>query len=183
MCSEYASVAPEFFLHHAFLDKVWYTWQQHSTACMKARFSHLTRKMTKFRCPDSQKDLLDSSKLPGQISVTYTDYYYAARKAHSYGTAKGKLRSSGPSMVLNNWIIYREEDSNDNEASNDDNEAGNDSETNDDLQADDESSYQFRNADSYSTTEGDTTMDEETQSNVEKRTWPPYGRYSVESFI
>ncbi len=81
MCSMHASVAPEFYLHHAFLDKVWYTWQQHSNACMKARFSNMSQQMLQLECPYSQKELLDSSSLPGQVRVAYTDYYYSARKS------------------------------------------------------------------------------------------------------
>ena len=88
MCSTYASLTPEFYLHHGFLDKIWHTWQQHSTACLKARFSKLREKMTRFRCAHSQKDLLDSGNLPGCVRVVYTDYYYAAREKATHDQGK-----------------------------------------------------------------------------------------------
>eukprot|EP00794_Sanderia_malayensis_P004638 gene4638-5245_t len=81
MSSIYASLAPEFFLHHTFLDKLWHTWQMHSLACKRVRFSHQLHKMKKFKCSNSPKDLMDSNNLPGHINVAYTDYYYDARKA------------------------------------------------------------------------------------------------------
>ena len=80
MCSVYASLAPEFYLHHSFLDKLWYTWQQHSKACLYASFSKANRKMLKFKCHHSPREMIDSSRLPGNVNVTYTDYIYGKNK-------------------------------------------------------------------------------------------------------
>lgn len=91
MCSTLASFAPEFYLHHAFLDKIWFTWQQHSTACMKAKFAKSYKVMSQFMCPHSQSELIDSSHLPGNINVVYTDYYYSSN--HS-GMAKKSWQDS-----------------------------------------------------------------------------------------
>eukprot|EP00795_Rhopilema_esculentum_P007701 gene7701-13528_t len=98
MCSEYASVTPEFYLHHAFLDKLWYTWQLHSKACLNARFTKFNHKMTKFKCNHSQKEFIDSSKLPGHVDVTYTDYYYKYEKSKSHdivSTLRSDIEETG----------------------------------------------------------------------------------------
>ena len=98
MCSEYASVTPEFYLHHAFLDKLWYTWQMHSKACLNARFTKFSHKMTKFKCNHSQKEFIDSSKLPGYVNVTYTDYYYKYEKIRSHdmvSTLRSDIEETG----------------------------------------------------------------------------------------
>ena len=92
MCSSFASVAPEFYLHHTFLDKLWFTWQQRSKACLKARFSNSHKKMSKFACQHSQSEMIDSRKLPGHIRVVYTDYYYHRRVPGKHGQTIVSLR-------------------------------------------------------------------------------------------
>ena len=76
MCSTFASFSPEFYLHHTFLDKIWFTWQQHSSACKKAKFANSHKKMSRFGCQHSQSELIDSLRLPGHIAVVYSDHYY-----------------------------------------------------------------------------------------------------------
>ena len=57
---------------------------------MKAKFANSHKKMSKFKCPYSQSEMIDSSKLPGNVRVVYTDYYYGSK--HS---GVGKKSDSG----------------------------------------------------------------------------------------
>ena len=111
MCSTFASVTPEFYLHHTYLDKLWFAWQQRSSACMKAKFSNSHKKMSKFGCPHSQSELIDSSKLPGHIRVAYTDYYYSGkmRKTAVYKKAQG-YRKNSRDVSLENSNLFEDSD-------------------------------------------------------------------------
>ncbi|CAH3047087.1 unnamed protein product, partial [Porites lobata] len=46
MCRMTSANAPEFFLHHAFIDKIWANWQEYSHQHMIAHFSNLSFVMT-----------------------------------------------------------------------------------------------------------------------------------------
>ena len=106
MCSTFASVTPEFFLHHAYLDKLWSTWQQRSSACLKAKFANSHKKMSKFACPHSQSELIDSSKLPGHIRVAYTDYYYSDKGRKAAVHAKSKSKNKIMDVFLGKSLPY-----------------------------------------------------------------------------
>eukprot|EP00112_Aurelia_sp_Birch-Aquarium-sp1_P024516 Seg780.6 transcript_id=Seg780.6/GoldUCD/mRNA.D3Y31 product=Tyrosinase protein_id=Seg780.6/GoldUCD/D3Y31 len=115
MCSVYASLAPEFYLHHSFLDKLWYTWQQHSKACLYASFSKANRKMLKFRCHHSQREMIDSSRLPGNVNVTYTDYIYGKNKiSEQHDTEERKVpegslrKDNADSVMFSDMVESRE---------------------------------------------------------------------------
>lgn len=72
MSTDYAANTPEFFLHHAFLDKIWYMWQAQSDDHKYVHF--LQRNITKMMgCNHTQRELIDSHDLPGCINVRYTD--------------------------------------------------------------------------------------------------------------
>ena len=72
MCTHYAATAPEFFLHHAFLDKIWFLWQQKSSKHKNAFFGLSEKKLTGF--PHMAKELINSHSLPGLVKVTYSKY-------------------------------------------------------------------------------------------------------------
>ena len=46
MCTVTAANAPEFFLHHGFIDKIWANWQEYSDAHMRVHFSGVNQIMT-----------------------------------------------------------------------------------------------------------------------------------------
>lgn len=72
MCTHYAGTAPEFFLHHTFLDKIWFMWQRRSSKHKNAFFASSTRKLVGF--PYTAKEMIDSHNLPGSIKVMYSKF-------------------------------------------------------------------------------------------------------------
>ena len=72
MCSDKSAYAPEFFLHHGFIDKLWADWQKRSSAHHNVYFSTITKPMIAAG-PVSPADVIDNDNLPGDISVCYTD--------------------------------------------------------------------------------------------------------------
>ena len=72
MCTHFAGTAPEFFLHHAFLDKIWFMWQEQSQKHKNAFFENSTQKLIGF--PHAAKEMIDSHNLPGLVKVTYSKF-------------------------------------------------------------------------------------------------------------
>ncbi|XP_067024328.1 uncharacterized protein [Acropora muricata] len=70
MCSFDSAVAPEFALHHAFVDKLWMDWQLKSTQHLRAHFSQNAADLsgTGGRLVG---DVIDNSRLPGGVRVEY----------------------------------------------------------------------------------------------------------------
>ena len=70
MCSFDSAVAPEFALHHSFLDKIWMDWQRQSNAHLNAHFPTVARNM-----PGTgdlhPRAVLDNSRLPGGVRIEY----------------------------------------------------------------------------------------------------------------
>ena len=72
MCSLDSAAAPEFFLHHAFIDKVWREWQKKSREHMFT--SYFTGQTTQM--PNTtifSKDVLDLNNQPGSICAEYVE--------------------------------------------------------------------------------------------------------------
>ena len=66
-----SSNAPEFWLHHSFLDKLWYNWQANGR---DYKYHYLPRSMN--RMPFSEYftwQLLDSDNLPGGAKIAYDE--------------------------------------------------------------------------------------------------------------
>ena len=71
MCTSISAAAPEFFLHHGFIDKLWGDWQKKSSAHKRAYFANSHRRMTGATASPSQ--MLDLSNLGAGIRVVYDD--------------------------------------------------------------------------------------------------------------
>jgi len=75
MCTHYAGNSPEFFMHHAMLDNIWYTWQskskKHHDTYHKER-----NKRAMIGVKQTQAELVDSHNLPGCEAVTYDKLNY-----------------------------------------------------------------------------------------------------------
>ena len=72
MCSNESASAPDFFLHHGFIDKIWDDWQKQSSAHKYAYFPTVEENMpgTGLR----PTELIDLSNQPGGVSVEYEPY-------------------------------------------------------------------------------------------------------------
>ena len=68
MCRMTSANAPEFFLHHAFIDKIWANWQEYSHQHMIAHFSNLSFVMTGTRWY-RPRDFINTHDLP-DIQIT-----------------------------------------------------------------------------------------------------------------
>jgi len=76
MCSFDSAAAPEFFLHHGFIDKIWDDWQKKSDNHMNVFFSTITQLM-----PGTQvlpREVIDLSSQPGGVHVEYQPTQNAA---------------------------------------------------------------------------------------------------------
>ena len=72
MCTIEAASAPEFFLHHAFIDKIWDDWQKKSWANKNAYFPTVNSNMPKTQLRPAK--LIDLSDQPGDVSVEYEPF-------------------------------------------------------------------------------------------------------------
>ena len=71
MCSIQSAYAPEFFLHHAFIDKIWWEVQQKNEEFFEGLYLFEPGNMAV--SPYRAKDVLDLQKQPGHIKVTYDE--------------------------------------------------------------------------------------------------------------
>lgn len=93
MCTHYAGDTPEFFLHHAFLDKIWYMWQAKSPSHKFVHF--LQRNTTKMMgCPHTQRELIDLHNLPRCIKVRYTKFPSSRRDKRNMDDIDDMARTS-----------------------------------------------------------------------------------------
>lgn len=72
MCRTEAASAPEFFLHHAFIDKIWDDWQKKSWANKNAYFPTVNENMPGTQLRPAK--LIDLSNQPGDVSVEYEPF-------------------------------------------------------------------------------------------------------------
>ena len=70
MCLVQSANAPEFFLHHGYIDKLWDDWQQKSLEHLNAHFPSVT---TTLSATDNlhPSSFIDSMSLPGNVRVRY----------------------------------------------------------------------------------------------------------------
>ena len=69
MCTLDAANAPEFFLHHGFIDKIWADWQNKSKLYRDVYFTSVNETLPGTELLPSA--LIDLSNQPGGISVEY----------------------------------------------------------------------------------------------------------------
>ncbi|XP_031566332.1 uncharacterized protein LOC116301420 [Actinia tenebrosa] len=93
MCTTDSSSAPEFFLHHGMVDKIWADWQKKSNAHQTAFFASVNQALpgTSGLLPSQ---FLDNNALPGGVRVEWQDVGNtpAARVV-------GRLRALAPRML------------------------------------------------------------------------------------
>ena len=77
MCSIDSAAAPEFFLHHGFVDKIWADWQKKSAAHKNAYFPTLNGKV--IHTPYYPSQLIDLNNQPGGVRVVYQEPRYYGR--------------------------------------------------------------------------------------------------------
>ena len=64
MCAHNSANAPEFFIHHVFIDKIWADWQGKSTAHLEAYFTNLPRHILMNRANFHPAEYIDTMYLP-----------------------------------------------------------------------------------------------------------------------
>ncbi|XP_031563083.1 uncharacterized protein LOC116298694 [Actinia tenebrosa] len=93
MCSFDSSGAPEFFFHHAMVDKIWTDWQKKSNAHKEAYFKQLNLRLPSANGLRSVH-LIDNQALPGGVRVLYAEINNPLMER----TIKG-LRSASPEIL------------------------------------------------------------------------------------
>lgn len=95
MCTHDAASAPEFFLHHGMIDKIWEDWQKQSSTHRTVYFSNITSGMTATGgvLPSA---VLHNLALPGGIRVMYKE-----KKDPGLLRISKKLKSMSKSQLQN----------------------------------------------------------------------------------
>ena len=95
MCFEDSASAPEFFLHHGFVDKIWWDWQKQSNAHMfNTYFLTQTAQMT--ATPYHSTDFLDLNNQPGCVCAEYVN---------PRNSAFGRIKGLSFVIILKNVIV------------------------------------------------------------------------------
>ncbi|XP_078342749.1 tyrosinase-like isoform X2 [Oculina patagonica] len=71
MCSVDAAAAPEFFLHHGMIDKIWDDWQSRSSAHKNAHFPNIDGNV--YNTSYTPRQLIDLNRQPSGVRVVYQD--------------------------------------------------------------------------------------------------------------
>ena len=72
MCTTDSATAPEFFLHHAFVDKIWWQWQKQSNA-HKFHTYFMAQAGLMSSTPYRSRDFLDLNNQPDCVCAEYID--------------------------------------------------------------------------------------------------------------
>ena len=78
MSSDYAANTPEFFLHHAFLDNIWYRWQEKDAKCKYAYYGKGAWDLIDSSFETS--DFIDSFDQGDSVKVKYDDFLLRVMK-------------------------------------------------------------------------------------------------------
>ncbi|XP_065067352.1 uncharacterized protein LOC135692930 [Rhopilema esculentum] len=71
MCTIDSANAPEFFMHHGFIDKIWYDWQKKSAVNKYAHFLNINQKLQ--ASPYYPRDFIDIADQPKCVKVCYAE--------------------------------------------------------------------------------------------------------------
>jgi hypothetical protein len=101
MCSLDAATAPEFFLHHGFVDKIWWDWQKQSNA---HKFHTYFRTQTKYMIstPYRSRHFLDLNNQPDCVCAEYVQ-----PKASVISSINGKFQKHFSTFGIL-WIVKAE---------------------------------------------------------------------------
>ncbi len=88
MCTRDAATAPEFFLHHGFVDKIWWDWQKQSNA-NKFHTHFLNQATSMTSTPYHSRDFLDLNNQPDCVCVEYVN-----PKNEAFRKIKGLLQNN-----------------------------------------------------------------------------------------
>ena len=97
MCSSRAAEAPEFFLHHGYIDKIWNDWQERSLSHRNAYFSTQIGNMP--TGGGSSRLYLNLAGLPGNVCIEYLEptsqnalrFRRVSEKAQYFGLSSSSL--------------------------------------------------------------------------------------------
>ena len=109
MCSIDSAAAPEFFLHHGFIDKIWADWQKKSDEHKNAFFPGVNELVT--GTPYKPHQLIDLASQPGGVKVEYKNHNRYQRvhgfltgELWSYSEFQGIFGFGGPkSRAAEGW--------------------------------------------------------------------------------
>ena len=96
MCTRDSASAPEFFLHHGFVDKIWWDWQKQSNA-HKFNQYFLTQTAQMPSTGYRSRDFLDLQNQPGCVCADYV-----APRSSTYKAIQGLLSSSV--LYIKPWL-------------------------------------------------------------------------------
>ena len=103
MCDYQAAEAPEFFLHHAFMDKIW---EDYQSRCPERRFVYFSTINTTMNATHYKpRSFIDNNKLPGGVCVVYKDTTTVAVQSHFNSMYLSQIFSLLPvskSIILRN---------------------------------------------------------------------------------
>lgn len=71
MCTIDSANAPEFFMHHGFIDKIWYDYQKKSITNKNAFFPNITLRLR--TTPYYPRHFIDFAKQPKCVRVCYDE--------------------------------------------------------------------------------------------------------------
>ncbi|XP_022801515.1 uncharacterized protein LOC111339187, partial [Stylophora pistillata] len=92
MCFNDSASAPEFFLHHGFIDKIWDDWQKRSDAHLNVFFPNINEVM-----PGTQvfpREVVDLSSQPGGVRAEYQQPKSPVRPSSGQGHNQQRRRFS-----------------------------------------------------------------------------------------
>ncbi len=99
MCSIDSANAPEFFLHHGFIDKIWWDWQKKTPANKNAYFPSINMRLQASNY--YPRDFLDIAKQPGCVKACYDEPgAHNAKAVHKFLEGRQSVFIFHPTSIL-----------------------------------------------------------------------------------